>query len=183
LPDSFENDMPLRLGPVVRRKSQLKTSIALALGLLLTTASGAMAAGPPTTLIAGSAAGTTAAGTTAQCLSYGGVSTFQRATATSSVHPQAVIGLPGIGYQANSTTAAVYRYGVGILTFTSATTGSVSFDTISTNTKLPAKDIVNFTTYSQQWVAAQNALIVRFKLQLPDCNLPVNLLFRAGAPS
>ncbi len=164
----------------------MKTSIALGLGLILTAASSALgASSPPSTLIAGSSAQNTATGPNAiQCVTGAGLATFQRAAPTLvAANPQALIDLPGAAYAGPSPAPVIYYYGMTILTFTTATSGTVSFDYNLASPKLPDAEKVAFSGYSQVWAPVQKALRVKFNIPFPNCTLPVSLLFRAAAPS
>lgn len=160
----------------------MKTSIALGLGLTLTAASGAIAANPPATLMAGTATATTA-GTDTQCATGTGPATFQRNTPSKGhVNPQALIDIAGIVLQPPAPAAPIYYYGMMVLTFKNAGSGTIAFDYNPANTKLPSGETAAFAQYSQTFNLFANTLDVKFKIALKNCTLPVELFFRAGPP-
>jgi hypothetical protein len=80
----------------------------------------------------------------------------------------------GGGYMASS--------GVVLLTFTSASTGtmSIDFDYSKTGASLPSGETVPFKAYKETWTPSASTLRVSFSIQFAHCTLPVEALFRAA---
>jgi hypothetical protein len=127
---------------------------------------------PPNVLFPGAAYSSLARGTNIWCAIDPGSASFQR-----NVSAPARITVPDITYVNHINTPAVsYRLnGLALLTFASATSGTVAF--IVANGAPSSLARPQFTNYAQSYNSTTHALNVAFIIRFPSCALPVRLVF------
>jgi hypothetical protein len=157
----------------------MKRSILVIAGLCLAQPAFAASA-PPTTVMMGTVAATSAKGVGKyQCGTNPGPAMFQRAaTSPTKPNPPAIIDFPAVFLGSLSVGSSFT--GAVALQFTSAAAGTVRFDydreTINTN--LPAGKTAPFSKYKQVWTPSSGMLKVTFDIDFANCTLPIVALFR-----
>jgi len=146
----------------------------MALLASLTVAGPGAAQVPPNVLFPGSAYSNLARGTNIWCAIEPGSSAFQR-----NVSGEAKITMPEISYvnYSNSPAVSYQLVGLAVLSFTTATSGTVAF-VLATGAAPTSISRPQFTNYTQTYDTSARIVRVTFLIRFPSCSLPVRLYLR-----
>ena len=129
---------------------------------------------PPNVLFPGSAYSSVGRGTNIWCAVEPGGANFQR-----NGSGEAKITAPEISYvnYSNSPTVSYQLVGLAVLSFTTATSGTVAF-VLATGAAPTSISRPPFTNYTQTYDTSARIVRVTFLIRFPSCSLPVRLYFR-----